>query len=154
MGLIQNKKLYFFIKDRKIINTIEQNLLSASNSKKDINCIILNIATGLLDNLKFIKKFYFEIYKILDSEHSIPKFLNFYSYTLDFLIPNEKDDIQEIIIAFSDIVKLTKENNNKPILNYNDLFNVLFAFYSSSERKLSELYILNNFINLFRSELQ
>ena len=157
LNLVKDKKLFrgLFLefRDKAIINTLEKNLLSVSNSKDDIN-FILSLAIGLSDNLKFIKENFNEIYKILDSEHSLPQFLNFYSYTLYLLIPHEKDTIDDIIINFSQIVKITKEKNYKPIIDYNEEFDILISFYGSSNRKLSELCKIHNYKNLVRSDLK
>ena len=155
LELINKKKLNAFdfitIKDQKVIDTLQLNFLSVSKKKDDIN-FILTMSNGLLDNLKFILNHYNEIYKILDQEHNffVSSLYN-YNYNLDLLLPDEKSDINDIKINLSNIIKLTKDNKKKPIIDYNKLFEELMAFYSG--KSLNELCLLYNIMVVALSDI-
>ena len=154
LELIKNKIIikddFLILKDKKTINTIQLNFLSVSTTENDLN-FLLSLSTGLLDNLKFIQDNYKEIYKILDNEHIFN--FPFFKYKLNLLMPEDKDDVKDYITILSKIVKLTKDNKNKSIIDYNELFQNLYAFYSNSGRSLTELCLLYNILGLFHSDI-
>ena len=147
LSLIYNKQFkkeeFNLIKEEKSINQIQANFLSVSTRREDIN-FILYLSKGLLSNLKFIAEHYYAIYNILSSNANYILFNAFNKYYLELLFPDEKDDIKDIQINFAKIVKLTKENNHNPIINYNEFFENLSAFYYN--KPLSELCLLYNIL--------
>ena len=154
LELIKNKKIikddFLILKDKKTTNTIQLNFLSVSTTEDDLN-FLLSLSTGLLDNLKFIQDNHKEIYKILDNKHIFN--FPFFKYKLNLLMPEDKDDVKDYITILSKIVKLTKDNKNKSIIDYNELFQNLYTFYSNSDRSLTELCLLYNILGLFHSDI-
>lgn len=145
LDLINKNKLrkeeFLSINDKKIINNLQSKFLSVSKTKSDINFILI-LSDGLLECLKFIVDNYNYIYEILNNEHFIPIF----GYNLSLQLPGEKDNINEIFTTLEKIIKFTKERNNKPIIDYNELFENLLSFYVN--RSLNEFCSLYNILNI------
>ena len=148
LDLLINNRIKFkdltFKNDKEITN-FQKYLLSASSKKEEVNFTI-KLSKSLYENLIFIKENFKIITKILEDNAKIFRKNN---YQLSLERPDEKDDIDKIIIALSEIMILSKDKNYK-ILNYEEIFEDLLNAFSN--RDLDQLCKSHNLIELLKNE--
>lgn len=128
---------------------LQENLLSESSTKEEVNDTI-RLSKGLLNNLIFIKKNFQNIIKKLENTKSMLDMFDWRNdnYILNLEEPLIDDNPDEIIVAISDIILLTK--NKLKILDYNDIFEKLINIYSTKD--LNDLCKLHKIIDLLKRE--
>ena len=150
LDLLINNRIKFkdltFKNDKEITN-FQKYLLSASSKKEEVNFTI-KLSEGLYENLIFIKENFKIITKILEDNAKIFRW-KITNYQLSLERPDEKDDIDKIIIALSEIMNLSRDKNYK-ILNYEEIFEDLLNAFSN--RDLDQLCKLHNLIELLKNE--